>query len=442
MAKVNSGFQRATSLSVINGNALTTYSLLKSFIRTDQIKYGLLYNWYATQEQSGGVWLISDAMRAAGWAVPSDANFTTLVTYLGGADVAGGKLKEMGFTYWYRPNTGATNEVGFNARGSGLRTNNTGVFANLLSIKRIWSKTNSGSFPENGWGFELSSSEATLSISEFFSKKYALSIRLVRPATAAEQLLPDGTACDPYIGNDGKIYRTVKIGTQVWLADNLAETKWSDGAWIAGFDGGTYTPISNAAWAALTTAALCAYNDDMGNVIGDITYPALTSTQLAELSFAEFNKRVTAFIEWINEQEGFDVSLFETNSERALNETACPVIIPTDYVIQVNIAWTDNNQGETDGLGGSIKLLDDSDIELDSVAIPLGTKIFQDGFIIEPSKLSKISMQSLEAYIYEAAVVFNVRWRIDGGAWTETSETSVIDSDAVVEIEVQTKPFA
>jgi hypothetical protein len=44
-----------------------------------------LYNWYAVVDDNG--------LCPQGWHVPSDAEWDTLVTYLGGKDVAGNKLK-------------------------------------------------------------------------------------------------------------------------------------------------------------------------------------------------------------------------------------------------------------------------------------------------------------------------------------------------------------
>jgi len=74
--------------------------------------YGALYNWY----------IISTGQLAPiGWHVPTDAEWTTLSTYLGGESGAGGKLKETGTTHWKSPNEGATNETGFTALPGGIR---------------------------------------------------------------------------------------------------------------------------------------------------------------------------------------------------------------------------------------------------------------------------------------------------------------------------------
>lgn len=62
------------------------------------------------------------------------------------------------------------------------------------------------------------------------------------------------------VGNDGKVYPTVAIGTQVWMAANLAETKYRNGDTIP-------TVTDNTTWAGLTTGAKCAYNNDESNVM-------------------------------------------------------------------------------------------------------------------------------------------------------------------------------
>jgi len=79
---------------------------------------GKLYNWYAVNDPRG--------LAPRGWHVPSDAEWTTLVNYLGGENVAGGKLKAT--IHWNYPNTGATNESGFTAYPGGYRNNLNGNF--------------------------------------------------------------------------------------------------------------------------------------------------------------------------------------------------------------------------------------------------------------------------------------------------------------------------
>ena len=75
--------------------------------------YGLLYNWYAVKDNR--------SICPAGWHVPSDDEWTALITYLGGGNSAGGKLKEAGTSHWIFPNTDATNESGFTALPDGAR---------------------------------------------------------------------------------------------------------------------------------------------------------------------------------------------------------------------------------------------------------------------------------------------------------------------------------
>ncbi len=76
--------------------------------------YGRLYNWYAVNDSRG--------IAPLGWHVASWDEWNVLVNYMGGADVAGVKLKEAGSEHWATYNNSATNESGFTALPGGFRT--------------------------------------------------------------------------------------------------------------------------------------------------------------------------------------------------------------------------------------------------------------------------------------------------------------------------------
>ncbi len=76
--------------------------------------YGAMYNWYTVN---------TGKLCPDGWHVPGDAEWTILTDFLGGEEIAGGKLKEAGTEHWSDPNTDATNVSGFTALPGGYRSN-------------------------------------------------------------------------------------------------------------------------------------------------------------------------------------------------------------------------------------------------------------------------------------------------------------------------------
>jgi uncharacterized protein (TIGR02145 family) len=97
--------------------------------------YGRLYNWYAVID--------SRNIAPSGWHVPSDAEWDTLIAYLGGESIAGGKMKEAGTTKWASPNAGATNSSGFSALPGGYRYKD-GRFSDMGNMgysAGFWSST-------------------------------------------------------------------------------------------------------------------------------------------------------------------------------------------------------------------------------------------------------------------------------------------------------------
>ncbi len=104
---------------------------------------GKLYNWYAV----AGIHdtdpnTPNKILAPIGWHVPTDAEWTTLTTFLGGNTVAGGAMKETGTTYWTSPNTGATNSSGFTALPGGARTS-FGSYFNIGNGGIWWSSSSS-----------------------------------------------------------------------------------------------------------------------------------------------------------------------------------------------------------------------------------------------------------------------------------------------------------
>lgn len=114
--------------------------------------YGKLYNGYAVV----GIWNEASKTDATqrknlaptGYHVPTDAEWTSLTTYLEGESMAGGKMKAMGTTLWGSPNTDATNTSGFTGLPGGIRNNN-GRFSDIVVFGLWWSSSEYGT--ANAW---------------------------------------------------------------------------------------------------------------------------------------------------------------------------------------------------------------------------------------------------------------------------------------------------
>ena len=122
---------------------------------------GALYNYYVATDAK---------IAPVGWHVPTEAEWQTLVDYLGGDAIAGGKLKEVNGTSWLGPNTGATNESKFSARAGGRRT---GIPFEFLGTKGFfWTSTNSGIY-------SLFNDQSALTTSQH-PPQFGYSIRLIK----------------------------------------------------------------------------------------------------------------------------------------------------------------------------------------------------------------------------------------------------------------------
>ena len=102
--KIGDQWWMSENLAFESSSGCLVYEGVEKYLET----YGYLYTWETALQ-----------VCPAGWHLPSDAEFEKLSKYLGGADEAGGKLKEENSTHWSSPNTGATNLSGFSALPAG-----------------------------------------------------------------------------------------------------------------------------------------------------------------------------------------------------------------------------------------------------------------------------------------------------------------------------------
>lgn len=130
--------------------------------------YGRLYTWHAVTD--------SRSVCPTGWRLPTDAEWTTLITYLGGETAAGGKLKETANTHWLNPNTEATNETNFTALPAGYR-NQTGEYSGIGNYGYWWSSTENTTI--SAWNRSMSYGSSSVSRNASFEKN-GLSVRCVK----------------------------------------------------------------------------------------------------------------------------------------------------------------------------------------------------------------------------------------------------------------------
>ncbi|MHC1707302.1 MAG: phosphatidylinositol-specific phospholipase C domain-containing protein [Bacteroidales bacterium] len=141
----------------------------------DYTSYGntsRLYNWYAVNDSRG--------LAPAGWHIPTDAEFSTLMSTLGGSDIAGGHMKQIGPRNWLSPNSGANNSSFFTALPGGCRSgvddDGYGYFNKGVSYS-LWSATSSTTQEANTYYLYF----ADTRVQKFsITKRFGSSVRCVK----------------------------------------------------------------------------------------------------------------------------------------------------------------------------------------------------------------------------------------------------------------------
>ena len=92
--------------------------------------YGKLYNWYAVNDERG--------LAPEGWHVATLDDWKTLLDYLGGYEVAGGKMKT--YARWQSPADIDVNSSGFTILYGGYRSHR-GYFYDFDKYAYFWTST-------------------------------------------------------------------------------------------------------------------------------------------------------------------------------------------------------------------------------------------------------------------------------------------------------------
>jgi len=200
--------------------------------------YGKLYNWYAVNDPRG--------LAPAGYHIPTDAEWTTLTTYLDGESVAGGKMKETGFSHWNDPNTGATNSSGFTGLPGGYRYD-AGVFDFIgIGVLGMWWSSTEDNIGSSSF-FRYLSHTSGVAYRISYPQAYGYSVRLIKdePVNSVEwSEEPYGVGGDPsggfyYINGTVEIIGDpVTLRASVYIPDNAGPGYFASGfnIWLQGQD--------------------------------------------------------------------------------------------------------------------------------------------------------------------------------------------------------------
>lgn len=132
--------------------------------------YGKLYNWYAINDPRG--------LAPDGWHVPSDEEWKTLINYLGGENIAAGKMKSTsGWDIRYKSGYKAgNNSSNFTALPGGRRHGN-GTFLDNGVTSHWWSSTEFSSIAAWNRFFVYNTDYVNR---EYISKQSGFSVRCIK----------------------------------------------------------------------------------------------------------------------------------------------------------------------------------------------------------------------------------------------------------------------
>jgi uncharacterized protein (TIGR02145 family) len=245
--------------------------------------YGRLYNRFAVSDARG--------VCPSGFYVPGDAEWFALEQHLGGASIAGTKLK---VSPQDSPSWDGDNSSGFAALPAGDRGYYVGNFHNQGGLTHMWTSSQNGTA---GWSRHLLSGNESL-LRDYYDPHYGFSIRCIKHAEPGTCFDPDndGVCAEDEISGctdisasnfnpaatendgtclfaesaqcgsssivtfDGHTYDLVGIGTQCWFKENLRADNYLNGDVIPG-------NLTDEQWTSAMSGAQAIYGEGISEVV-------------------------------------------------------------------------------------------------------------------------------------------------------------------------------
>jgi len=131
---------------------------------------GFLYNWHAVNDPRG--------LAPAGYHVPTETEWETLIGCLGGSAVAGGKMKTDQPYTWSVPNTGATNSSELTVLPAGIR-NTGGAYSGWNQVAAFWASTLDPANPTYPVYYNIRYNSGDIT-RDYDDKKMGYSVRVIK----------------------------------------------------------------------------------------------------------------------------------------------------------------------------------------------------------------------------------------------------------------------
>lgn len=216
-------------------------------------RYGKLYNWYAINDPRG--------LAPEGWHIPTDTEWSTLTSFLGGKIESSTKIKS---TKGWSQGGNGSNESGFAALPGGTRSINE-AFSFVGDYGYWWTSSSFDSY--SAWNRFLAYNNNYIGRSTGW-KQFGNSVRCIKDenetgVSNANQVQKQDSSLQPAFANETAAVTendkipSMKISEQVWMTQNLDVSKFQNGDSIP-------EAKTDADWqkaARLKQPAWCYYNN-------------------------------------------------------------------------------------------------------------------------------------------------------------------------------------